>query len=818
MRKLTAMAVLAATTAGVAQGYYHFLRYSVRDGRTVALPQKFDLSVLTNRTVPFFVSEQGVTAMAAGDSLAALNSQIRLAAAQWSDVETSELRLTYGGAVSGTAQAGPGIDILFEEVPPGLIALGGPTVTSEPGAGASFVPIQRSQVVLPRDLSALPSWGEATFLTLVHEMGHAIGLQHTLTSAVMATRVTRAVSKSRPLGADDVAGVSLLYPARPFAASLGSIAGRVTQGGSGVALAGVVALGTNGHALSTLTHPDGTYRLDGLPPGTYSVYAAPLSPAQPGEQAPGGLVLPLDAERRPVQPGPAFDLVFFPGVRDAAQATSLPVAAGAVVDNVNFQVTPRRTPQQIYGVTTYSFPAQAAVRPAHVNPSGNRNFFVATGTGLMNGQQPAAGLQASLLGASPQISGIRFYSAGFLQFDLSPAGPASEGARHLLLSSPNDLYVQPQAVWITNRQPPQLTAVTPAVDAAGGRAFAVTGSGLSAETRILFDGQPAPVRSFDESTGRLVVGAPAAAAGLRTSVVALNPDGQSSLFVQEPVPVNLEGAELPAFTLSPAQLAPGTETVVELLIPGAALSDQVVVAFGTSDVVARRQWVTGPGRILMLLAVNSGAATGPVPVTVCNGLQVRSQTGAMSVVPPAAPVTPLQLPTVNPVTGVPGAIPGNVVIIQSPAFGAVPPQVTISDRPAPLALSALGIVVAIVPPGLPVGPAVVRAQSGSEILPPTVLQVEPAAPQASFAPDAPRSFRAGDLVTVQVRGLLDLPPAGGRYRVRVTVGSVEHIAQVNTAAGSVSFQLSSMVQTGTGSLTVSIDGRPSNTVSLTVLP
>jgi len=89
-----------------------------------------------------------------------------------------------------------------------------------PANGQTFVPIIQSSLVIGVDMRSPgesssgsgPSWSDRLFLTLVHELGHTAGLQHTWTSSIMSTEITRAMTKAHPLGPDDVAGISMLYP------------------------------------------------------------------------------------------------------------------------------------------------------------------------------------------------------------------------------------------------------------------------------------------------------------------------------------------------------------------------------------------------------------------------------------------------------------------------------------------------------------------------------------------------------------------------------------------------------------------------------
>ena len=105
-------------------------------------------------------------------------------------------------------------------MPPGILAQTKPTFPADLTPiglkETTFVPILRSRLQLRANLGTTglsqPSYADSFYLTLVHEFGHTLGLQHTLTSAMMSTSITRATKKGAPLAADDIAAFSALYP------------------------------------------------------------------------------------------------------------------------------------------------------------------------------------------------------------------------------------------------------------------------------------------------------------------------------------------------------------------------------------------------------------------------------------------------------------------------------------------------------------------------------------------------------------------------------------------------------------------------------
>lgn len=815
---MTRAGLLALLLSSGAFGYYHFVHYSSGAAPFNAIPEKFDTASLPNSSVTYHISDNGPANYAATDGFPLVVSQIRAAAKVWNDVETSELRIRFGGVTqTGDNQnaATPSIEVVFEDLPPGVNGYGGPTVRNDVvnGAGGALIPIQRSVVVLAKDIASRPSWSEQYFQTAVHEFGHALGLQHSFVSGAMATEITRATTKIRPILPDDVVGLSMLYPTRTFREGLGAVAGRVTTvTNEGIGLASVVAISPGGAAIGTLTHPDGTYRIEGLAPGQYFLYAHPLPPTQQGEATPGNVVVPVDGSNRALTGGQQFDTVFYPASRFPFAAIA--VTANTTTEGLNFSVTRRTTPQSIHSVQTYSFPGQRAVKPAHLYTAGARNLVVMTGNGLVQGGQPVSGLQISSISGVVSVvpGGVRPYSPSpdyYLQAEFQFGQFAGERPAHLIFTRNNDLYVLPYGLRVVEQAPPQIESIS----RGEGQDVVIAGAGFNSSTRIAFDGALGTVRSYDEASRRLTVTPPVAPAGSTLHVVAFGSDGQSSLFLQPAVNYVSNAPETAAAGLSTSTLPAGTESVVEVtgtnFIEGAT-----VIGFGSPDIDVRRIWFPSSSRALMNVWVAPGAAGNSYSFTVLNGLRLSTQSGALQV--SSARSGWISVPQ----TAAGGLISGSTASIQVNGLtvsGLSPLQLTVNDRPAQV-LSVDGSTVTFtVPSGLAPGVAVVRLQSGGEsTLPLAVPVVQQQAVISSvtagfgtlITPERPARY--GELMSLLVTGLPEnFAPTGSQPKVTLTIGGIEHrLLTVNPNGGflQLQFTVQTLVPQGTQQMIVTVEG------------
>jgi Carboxypeptidase regulatory-like domain/Matrixin len=291
MRRIIAT-LLAIFLTVPAQPAFAYLEFGTRvNGRQVTLKW-------AQTPVRYFVNSRSAIP---GVSVDDFQAAVGRAFAQWQAVPTSAIAYQFAGLTAGLPGEEDGLSTLGFRNRPELDRV---------LASTNFLVDISSGALLESDIffNSSFSWSTAPAGELgrfdlesiaLHEIGHLSGLGH---SALGETELREGGGRrvlgseavmfpiafgagtiaGRTLKADDIAGISDLYPDGDFTASTGSISGTVTKDGQPIFGAHIVAFDpATGSMVATFSlNAQGQFSINGLSPGPHVVRVEPLDDAE----------------------------------------------------------------------------------------------------------------------------------------------------------------------------------------------------------------------------------------------------------------------------------------------------------------------------------------------------------------------------------------------------------------------------------------------------------------------------------------------------------------------------------------------------------